>query len=92
MGAPGGARRAGPGATSGNLTGFTGPAAKLAATRGYGAEVITYDRFTEDRQAISQRLAQERGMTLIPPYDHPDVLAGQGTAAKELFDVLTNMV
>ena len=62
------------------------PAAKLAATRGYGAEVITYDRFTEDRQAISQRLAQERGMTLIPPYDHPDVLAGQGTAAKELFD------
>ncbi|MDR3453962.1 MAG: threo-3-hydroxy-L-aspartate ammonia-lyase [Rhodoferax sp.] len=62
------------------------PAAKLAATRGYGAEVITYDRFTEDRQAISQRLAQERGTTLIPPYDHPDVLAGQGTAAKELFD------
>ena len=62
------------------------PAAKLAATRGYGAEVITYDRFTEDRQAIGERLAVERGMTLIPPYDHPDVLAGQGTAAKELFD------
>ena len=62
------------------------PAGKLAATRGYGAEVITYDRFTEDRQAIGQRLAAERGMTLIPPYDHPDVLAGQGTAAKELFD------
>ena len=62
------------------------PAAKLAATRGYGAEVITYDRFTEDRQAIGERLAHERGMTLIPPYDHPDVLAGQGTAAKELFD------
>jgi threonine dehydratase len=62
------------------------PASKLAATRGYGAEVITYDRFSEDRQAIGERLAAERGMTLIPPYDHPDVLAGQGTAAKELFD------
>ncbi|MEO6972346.1 MAG: threo-3-hydroxy-L-aspartate ammonia-lyase [Rhodoferax sp.] len=62
------------------------PAAKLAATRGYGAKVITYDRFTEDRQAIGERLASERGMTLIPPYDHPDVLAGQGTAARELFD------
>ncbi len=64
------------------------PAAKLAATRGYGAQVITYDRFAEDRQAIGERLAAERGMTLIPPYDHPDVLAGQGTAAKELFDAV----
>ena len=62
------------------------PAAKLAATRGYGAEVITYDRFSEDREAISRRIAEERGMTLIPPYDHADVIAGQGTAAKELFD------
>jgi threo-3-hydroxy-L-aspartate ammonia-lyase len=62
------------------------PAAKLAATRGYGAEVITYDRFTEDREALSQRVAAERGMTLIPPYDHADVLCGQGTAAKELFE------
>jgi len=62
------------------------PAAKLAATRGYGAEVVQYDRFTEDREALTQRLAAERGMTLIPPYDHPDVIAGQGTAAKELFD------
>ena len=62
------------------------PAAKMAATRGYGAEVITYDRFTEDRQALSERIAGERGMTLIPPYDHADVLAGQGTAAKELID------
>ncbi|MCJ0763358.1 threo-3-hydroxy-L-aspartate ammonia-lyase [Variovorax terrae] len=62
------------------------PAAKLAATRGYGAEVVTYDRFTEDRQALSERLAAERGMTLIPPFDHPHVLAGQGTAAQELFD------
>ncbi|MFZ3117964.1 MAG: threo-3-hydroxy-L-aspartate ammonia-lyase, partial [Variovorax sp.] len=62
------------------------PAAKVTATRGYGAEVVTYDRFTEDREAISKRLASERGMTLIPPYDHPDVIAGQGTAAKELIE------
>lgn len=60
------------------------PAAKLAATRGYGAEVVTYDRFTEDREAISTRIAQERGMTLVPPYNHRDVIAGQGTAALEL--------
>jgi threonine dehydratase len=62
------------------------PAAKLAATRGYGAEVVTYDRFTEDREALSRRIATERGMTLIPPYDHADVIAGQGTAALELFE------
>jgi threonine dehydratase len=62
------------------------PAAKLAATRGYGAEVVTYDRFREDREAISRRLAEERGMTLVPPYDHADVAAGQGTAAMELFE------
>jgi threo-3-hydroxy-L-aspartate ammonia-lyase len=62
------------------------PRAKLAATRGYGAEVLLYDRYTEDRDAIAKRLAEERGLTLIPPYNHPDVIAGQGTAAKELFD------
>ena len=62
------------------------PAAKLDATRGYGAEVVLYDRFTEDRDALTQRLASERGMTLVPPYDHPDVIAGQGTAAKELLE------
>ena len=62
------------------------PASKVAATRAYGAEVITYDRYTEDREAISQRIASERGMALIPPYDHADVIAGQGTAAKELFE------
>ncbi len=61
------------------------PAGKLAATRGYGAEIVTYDRFAEDRAAIAQRLATERGMTVIPPYDHADVIAGQGTAAAELF-------
>jgi threo-3-hydroxy-L-aspartate ammonia-lyase len=62
------------------------PAAKLAATRGYGADVRLYDRFKEDRAAISAALARDRGMTLIPPYNHADVIAGQGTAAKELFD------
>lgn len=62
------------------------PAGKLAATRGYGAEVILYDRYKDDRDAIGRRLAQERGATLIPPFDHPDILAGQGTAAKELFE------
>ena len=65
------------------------PAAKLAATREYlhgqaGSEVVLYDRYTEDREAIGRRLAVERGMTLIPPYDHPHVMAGQGTAAAEL--------
>ena len=67
------------------------PPAKLAATRGYqagqaGSEVLLYDRYTEDRGAIAARLAAERGMTLIPPFDHPDVMAGQGTAALELID------
>ena len=67
------------------------PAAKLAATRGYqagqpGSEIVLYDRYTEDREAIGARLAAERGMTLIPPFDHPHVMAGQGTAALELID------
>ncbi len=67
------------------------PAAKLAATRGYqqgqaGSEVVLFDRYTEDREAIGRRIAAERGMTLIPPYDHPHVMAGQGTAAAELIE------
>ncbi|KWR89157.1 threo-3-hydroxy-L-aspartate ammonia-lyase [Cupriavidus sp. IDO] len=62
------------------------PAIKIQATRGYGAEVVLYDRYKDDREALGQRIAQERGMTLIPPYDHPHVMAGQGTAAKELFE------
>jgi len=65
------------------------PAAKLAATRDYqsgqaGSEVLLYDRYTQDREAIGRQIAQERGMTLIPPYDHAHVMAGQGTAALEL--------
>jgi threonine dehydratase len=62
------------------------PAAKVEATRAYGAEVILYDRYTEDREALGLRLSTERGLTLIPPFDHPHVMAGQGTAAKELFE------
>jgi threonine dehydratase len=62
------------------------PESKLAAVRGYGAEVVTYDRYTGDREAIGAALAAERGLTLIPPYDHPHVMAGQGTAALELIE------
>ena len=62
------------------------PAVKLAATRGYGAEIILYDRYADDREAIGRRLAEERGLTLIPPYDHPHVMAGQGTVAQELIE------
>jgi len=62
------------------------PAAKVAATKGYGGTVVTYDRYTEDREAISRKLAEQHGMTVIPPYDHPDVIAGQGTATKELIE------
>jgi threo-3-hydroxy-L-aspartate ammonia-lyase len=61
-------------------------AVKVAATRGYGGEVILYDRYTEDREALGRRLAEKPGLTLIPPYDHPHVMAGQGTSAKELFE------
>lgn len=60
------------------------PRAKRAATQGYGAQVVEYDRVTQDRVAIGGELARERGLTLIPPYDHPDIIAGQGTAALEL--------
>jgi threonine dehydratase len=62
------------------------PASKQAATTGYGAEIVTYDRYTGDRVALGAALAAERGLTLIPPYEHPHVIAGQGTAALELLD------
>ena len=62
------------------------PAAKVAATKGYGGQVVVYDRYTEDREQIGRDLAERHGLTLIPPYDHADVLAGQGTAAKELLE------
>ena len=62
------------------------PTAKVAATKGYGGNVVVYDRYKEDREQIGRDLAAKHGLTLIPPYDHPDVLTGQGTAAKELFE------
>ena len=62
------------------------PAVKRIATEGYGGDVVPYDRERDDREAIGQRLALERGLTLIPPYDHPHIIAGQGTAARELIE------
>ncbi len=62
------------------------PQVKLAATRGYGAEIIPYDRAATTREALAQEIAEKRGLPIIPPYDHPHVVAGQGTAAKELFE------
>ncbi|MFE2074182.1 MULTISPECIES: pyridoxal-phosphate dependent enzyme [Streptomyces] len=62
------------------------PRSKMEATAGYGAEIVTYDRYTQDRVALGEALAEDRGLTLIPPYDHPAVIAGQGTAALELLE------
>ncbi len=62
------------------------PASKVAATKGYGAEVVTYDRYTEDRAAVATRIVAERQAELIPPFDHLPVMAGQGTAALELIE------
>lgn len=62
------------------------PQLKMAATAGYGAEIVTYDRYGQERSTLADRLAAERGMVLIPPFDHWDVMAGQGTVALELFD------
>ncbi|AOO80018.1 threo-3-hydroxy-L-aspartate ammonia-lyase [Bosea vaviloviae] len=62
------------------------PVAKVEATQAYGGEIVRYDRYSQDRLAIGGRLAAERGLTVIPPYDHPHVIAGQGTATKELIE------
>jgi threonine dehydratase len=62
------------------------PAVKLEATKGYGAEVVTYDSHTQDREQIARDLAEKRGLTVIPPFDHPHIVAGQGTAAQELIE------
>ena len=62
------------------------PASKVSATREYGGEIVFYDRYTESREDICAALAADRGMAIIPPYDHPQVIAGAGTAAKELFE------
>jgi threo-3-hydroxy-L-aspartate ammonia-lyase len=62
------------------------PRSKVVATQGYGGRIVTYDRYRENREEIAQRLAESRGGTIVPPYDHPDVIAGQGTAAAELIE------
>jgi threonine dehydratase len=62
------------------------PAAKMAAARDFGAEIVLYDRYREDREALASQLAEERSLTLVPPFDHPQVMAGQGTTAKDLFE------
>ena len=67
------------------------PPAKVEATRGYGAEVVTYDRYTEDREALGRALADERGLALVPPYDDERVMAGQGTAALELLEQVPDL-
>ena len=67
------------------------PAVKVAATRGYGAEVIFYDRLSDDREAFAQRIATERGLTLVPPYDDPRIMAGAGTAALELIEEVADL-
>ena len=64
----------------------TAPVAKLEATRGYGAEVLFHDQAGEGREAMAERVVAERGLTLVPPFNHPDIIAGQGTAACELFE------
>lgn len=67
------------------------PSVKVAATRGYGAEIVPYDRQTEDREALGRRLAEERGLTLVPPYDDPKIMAGQGTTALELMSQVEDL-
>ncbi|MEQ1884193.1 MAG: pyridoxal-phosphate dependent enzyme [Bryobacteraceae bacterium] len=67
------------------------PKAKLEATKGYGARIVIYDRFKEDRVAVGKKLAEETGATLVPPYDHPWIIAGQGTAAMELCEEVPDL-
>lgn len=67
------------------------PGLKVAATQGYGAQVVRYDRYTEDREAIGARIAAETGATVVPPYDHRDVIAGQGTAVLELLEEVPDL-
>jgi len=67
------------------------PAVKVAGTRGYGAEVVFYDRMKDDREALAWRLAEERGLTLIPPYNDPAIMAGAGTSARELLEEVSDL-
>jgi threo-3-hydroxy-L-aspartate ammonia-lyase len=67
------------------------PASKVSATQGYGAEIVRYDRYRESREQLARAVASERGFVLIPPYDHPDVIAGQGTVAMEILEQIKDL-
>lgn len=67
------------------------PRAKVEGTRARGARIVTYNRFTDDRNAISARISQETGAMVVPPYDHPWIMAGQGTAVKELLEEVPDL-
>ena len=67
------------------------PEAKVSATREYGGEIVFYDRYKESREEICAALARDRGLTIVPPYDHPQIVAGQGTAARELFEAVGDL-
>jgi threonine dehydratase len=67
------------------------PRSKLEGTRARGAKIVTYNRFSDTREAISQRIASETGATMVPPYDHPWTIAGQATAAKELIEEVPDL-
>jgi threo-3-hydroxy-L-aspartate ammonia-lyase len=67
------------------------PAVKVAATRGYGAEVVFYNRLTDDRESFTRAIAEDRGLSLVPPYDHPHIMAGAGTAALELLEEVPDL-
>lgn len=67
------------------------PAVKVEATAEYGAQIVLYDRMTQDREALARSLAEERGLTLVPPYNDPAIIAGQGTAALELLEEVTDL-
>jgi len=68
------------------------PAGKVSATQQYGAQIVRYDRYREDRERLAGAIASERGFELIPPYDHPGVIAGQGTVAMEMLDEVSELV
>jgi len=67
------------------------PRSKVEGTRARGAKIVTYNRFTDSREAISARISAETGATIVPPYDHPWTIAGQGTAAKELLEEVPDL-
>jgi threonine dehydratase len=70
---------------------YNAPVIKRQATEGYGAEVVEYNPDESDRKALAEDLAQKHGYTIIPPFDHPNIIAGQGTAAMEFYDEIKSL-